>query len=42
MEESDRGGKSFDYQKIETLEEYCLIATSQHRVNCFRRTDSSL
>ena len=38
----DRGDKFFDYQKIETLEEYCLIATSQRRVDCFRRADSGL
>lgn len=33
----DRGSKFFDYQQIESLQEYALINTSCQRVECFRR-----
>ncbi|MGB3493091.1 MAG: Uma2 family endonuclease [Elainellaceae cyanobacterium] len=33
----DRGNKFFDYQALESLEEYVLINTRQQRVECFRR-----
>jgi len=34
----DRGSKFFDYQQIESLQEYVLINTACQRVECFRRT----
>jgi Uma2 family endonuclease len=34
----DRGSKFFDYQQIESLQEYVLINTACQRVECFRQT----
>lgn len=34
----DRGDKFFDYQHIETLQEYALVNTKCQRVECFRRS----
>lgn len=39
-EASDRGDKFIDYQALESLEEYVLINTRRHRVECFRRNDA--
>lgn len=33
----DRGDKFFDYQALESLEEYVLLNTQHQRVECFRR-----
>jgi len=38
----DRGNKFFDYQTIETLEEYLLINTQHQRVESFRRNPEGL
>jgi Uma2 family endonuclease len=38
----DRGDKFVDYQRIETLQEYVLISTTQQRVDCFRRNEQEL
>jgi Uma2 family endonuclease len=38
----DRGNKFFDYQTIETLEEYLLINTQHQRVESFRRNSEGL
>lgn len=38
----DRGNKFFDYQTLETLEEYVLINTQHQRVECFRRNPEGL
>lgn len=38
----DRGDKFFDYQKLETLQEYVLVSQTQQRVDCFRRDPSGL
>ncbi len=36
----DRGNKFFNYQKLETLQEYVLISQNQQRVDLFRRDSS--
>ncbi|WP_072620285.1 Uma2 family endonuclease [Spirulina major] len=41
-EACDRGDKFFDYQQIETLQEYVVISQTQPRVNIFRRDQSGL
>jgi Uma2 family endonuclease len=38
----DRGNKFFDYQTLDTLEEYVLINTQHQRVECFRRNSEGL
>lgn len=38
----DRGNKFFDYQALESLEEYVLVNTHQQRVECFRRNQAGL
>lgn len=38
----DRGNKFFDYQTLDTLEEYVLINTQSQRVECFRRNPEGL
>lgn len=38
----DRGDKFADYQTLNSLEEYVLINTRQHRVECFRRNADGL
>ncbi|MEM8641689.1 MAG: Uma2 family endonuclease [Cyanobacteria bacterium P01_G01_bin.54] len=39
-EANDRGDKFFDYQQLETLQEYVLVSQTQQRVDCFRRDAS--
>ncbi|WP_204153572.1 Uma2 family endonuclease [Leptolyngbya sp. CCY15150] len=38
----DRGNKFFDYQTLDTLDEYVLINTQHQRVECFRRNSEGL
>lgn len=38
----DRGDKFFDYQTLDSLEEYVLINTKRQRVECFRRNAKAL
>lgn len=38
----DRGNKFFDYQTLDSLEEYVLINTQHQRVECFRRNSEGL
>jgi Uma2 family endonuclease len=38
----DRGNKFFDYQTLDSLEEYVLINTQHQRVECFRRNSDGL
>lgn len=38
----DRGDKSDDYQKIESLEEYVLISQQRQQVECRRRTAENI
>jgi Uma2 family endonuclease len=41
-EACDRGDKFFDYQHLETLQEYVVISQTHPRVNVFRRDRSGL
>jgi Uma2 family endonuclease len=36
----DRGDKFIDYQSLDTLQEYVLIASNQRRVDCLRRNEA--
>ncbi|MEO0374157.1 MAG: Uma2 family endonuclease [Cyanobacteria bacterium P01_A01_bin.17] len=38
----DRGDKFFDYQRLESLQEYVLINTHVQRVECYRRAEDGL
>jgi Uma2 family endonuclease len=38
----DRGDKFQDYQTIESLQEYVLISSKRHLVQCFRRNEEGL
>ncbi len=41
-ESVDRGDKFFNYQQLETLQEYVLVSQTQQRVDLFRRDASGL
>ncbi len=38
----DRGDKFFDYQTLDSLQEYVLINTRRQRVECYRRKENGL
>ena len=38
----DRGDKFYDYQRLETLQEYILIGQTRQRLDCFRRNSEGL
>jgi Uma2 family endonuclease len=38
----DRGNKFADYRQLISLQEYVLVSTKQHSIDCFYRQDSGL